>query len=600
MKLSKVYCNQPFKNTEFNPDNGDLNIILADVKAKTKDSDTHNLGKSTLLDVIDFLLLKGLTQKHWLLSTKNKDGEQVFIDYEFFLEILLNSGQYLTIRRTIAEHSKVSFKLHETKPDSFPEYGFWDYNKIALNKAKERLSEYLNFTFFDDKPYDYRKSLGYCLRGQRDYNDVFRLERFSGGKHKDWKPFMFDLLGFNGSLLLEKYNLDEEIQQQEKLISAQEKDSDIKANEKDKIVGQIQFKEKEKSQVEKDLDNLDFYSQDVKSIELADNLEQEISNLNSELYKVEFDIRKLNQSIEEKTLFDADLVKETFKQVKIYFPDNLTKSYQDLENFNNKLTEERNSLLRQTLAESLTRKKEISSNLIDLNKQKLKYSELIQENSVIKKYKEYQTALRKIENELGRLQSKLEAFDVIDKKNESIKGFREDLSKTVSVIENVVNSTLQNKKYTAIRNTFAELVKQVLPDITGLISIKLNASGNVDFDYDTVGVGNSKTAQDKGYTYRKVLCMAFDLAILINYRNESYFRFVYHDDAFGSEDNRIKQRLLQTVKEICKKYDIQYICTVIKDELPKEAGKIIEFSVGETVLRLHDKDDSGKLFLMSF
>lgn len=600
MKLSKVYCNQPFKNTEFITDDGGLNIILADVKAKTKDSDTHNLGKSTLLDIIDFLLLKGLSQRHWLLSTKDKDGEQVFADYEFFLEILLNSGQYLTIKRTVVEHSKVSFKLHETKPDGFPEYGFWDYNKLALNKAKERLGEYLNFTFFDDKSYDYRKSLGYCLRGQRDYNDVFRLERFSGGKHKDWKPFMFDLLGFNGNLLLEKYNLDEEIQQQEKVIAAQERDSDIKANEKDKIVGQIQFKEKEKSQVEKDLDNLDFYSQDVKSIELADNLEQQVSSLNSELYKVDFDIRKLNQSIEEKTLFDADLVKETFEQVKVYFPNDLTKSYRDLEDFNNKLTEERNNLLRQTLEERLARKKEITSNLIELNKQKLRYSELIQENSVIKKYKEYQTELRKIENELGRLQSKFEAFDVIDKKNESIKGFKDELSKTVQVIENVVNTTLQNKKYSVIRNTFAELVKQILPDITGLISIKLNASGNVDFDYDTVGIGNSKTAQDKGYTYRKILCMAFDLSVLINYRNESYFRFVYHDDAFGSEDNRIKQRLLQVIREVCEKHGIQYICTVIKDELPKEAGKTIEFSEKEIILRLNDKDDAGKLFLMSF
>lgn len=598
MKLSKLYCNRQFKNIEFNLENGGLNVILADVKKKTDDSNTHNLGKSTLLDLIDFLLLKKADKKHWLVVTKDSGGQQVFKDYEFYLEILLNSGKYLTIKRTVNEVTRVSFKLHETKSNGFVEYEFWDTQKLPFDKAKKQLSEYLNFDFFDDKNYDFRKSLGYCLRGQGDYRDVFQLDKFIG-KHKYWKPFMFDLLGFDGELLTRKFNLDDDVEKQKNVIKEQEKDYDIRANERDKIVGQIQFKEKDKTRIESELSNLNFYEQDVKVIELADKIEEEISGANSALYKVEFDVRKLQQSIEEKTLFDTELVKETFEQVKVYFPENLTKSYNELEEFNKKLTEERNALLRQTLEERRKQRTELKSKLIELNKQKQEYSSLIQADTVFKKLKEHQGELRKIENELGRLQGKLEAFEVIDRRNENIRDLREKSFGLGQEIEHIAYTTSQNEKYTAIRNTFAELVNQIL-QAPALISITPNSIGNVDFDY-SVDSGSHRTAQDKGFTYRKLLCMAFDLSILINYRNQSYYRFVYHDDAFANEDNRIKQRLLKAVREICEKYDLQYVCSVIKDELPRdEFGKFIEFSEEEIVLQLHDKDESGKLFLMSF
>lgn len=137
--------------------------------------------------------------------------------------------------------------------------------------------------------------------------------------------------------------------------------------------------------------------------------------------------------------------------------------------------------------------------------------------------------------------------------------------------------------------------------LVGLISITTNSAGNVDFEYDVVDDDNFKTAQDKGFTYRKLLCMAFDLAVLINYHDESYFRFVYHDDAFANEDNRIKQRLLSVIREICTGYNLQYIFSVIQDELPRdEAGQLVEFPANEVILQLHDQDDSGKLFLRTF
>jgi uncharacterized protein YydD (DUF2326 family) len=109
------------------------------------------------------------------------------------------------------------------------------------------------------------------------------------------------------------------------------------------------------------------------------------------------------------------------------------------------------------------------------------------------------------------------------------------------------------------------------------------------------------TAKDEGNTYMKLLCVAFDLAILCTYNKESYYRFIYHDDVLSQQDNGIKTRFLELIKEIIQKYNIQYILSVIKSDLPTDnEERPIRFEDNEIVLRLNDKDPSGTLFGFEF
>ena len=73
MQLSKLYCNiEGFKNILFNL-NG-LNIVYADVKSDFNEKkNSHDLGKTKLAEIIDFLLLKGIDKKHFLLKIKNEE-----------------------------------------------------------------------------------------------------------------------------------------------------------------------------------------------------------------------------------------------------------------------------------------------------------------------------------------------------------------------------------------------------------------------------------------------------------------------------------------------------------------------------------------------
>lgn len=67
MKLSKLYCNDKrFKTVYFKEG---FNLILGSVNNKNK-NDTHNLGKTTLVEIINYMLLKKNT--HFLVERQKK------------------------------------------------------------------------------------------------------------------------------------------------------------------------------------------------------------------------------------------------------------------------------------------------------------------------------------------------------------------------------------------------------------------------------------------------------------------------------------------------------------------------------------------------
>lgn len=591
MKLSKIYSNKPFQNTTFIIEKGGFNAIIGDVKGKQDDSKQHNLGKSKFGELVDFLLLKGIDSKFFFYKDSSKEK---FAGYEFYLEILLNSGKYLTIRRTVDAPTKISFKLNDARSKGYIYYEDFEIT-LPFDKAKDYLNEQLDFDFCKSNNESYRRLVNYSLRTQGDYEPkmktIFQLRKFAKNKDKGWKPLLFSLLGFDGKVLKEKYEFEENIKEDTKTIKTQEKDFGIKSEDKDAIVGKIQNVEIEKETLERELESLNFYNQDKATIQnLVGNIEEEIAELNIQLYNTEYDIKKLNDSIRNEFSFDIKKVKNIFDEVDLYFPDKLTKSYEQLIDFNHQITQERNNQIRQTLLEKLQEEKEISGKLIILNKKREKFRELIQDTSLFKKYAIYQKKIIELERELYKYQTQLDAIKEMEKKKELIEEKQKhELQEVRDQLKEILDNTAACSLYMSIRKTFSEIVKRVLNE-NALIKISPNSNYNIEFDPDF-----PNSAKDEGATYYKILCVAFDLAILINYRKQSHFRFVFHDDVISGDDNGVKSRLIEIVHEICERYDIQYIFSAIKDNIP------LGLNLSENIiLELNDKDESGKLFKMSF
>jgi uncharacterized protein YydD (DUF2326 family) len=588
MKLSQLYANKSFKNIVFNDG---LNLVLAKVTKKLDlNKDSHNLGKTTLIAVIDFMLLKEVKEEHIFKTHQDK-----FSGYVFFLEIHLNSGEYLTIKRAVDTSTKISFKATKASSNLINEES-WDKPNIAFEKAVTTLNDYLAFDILSQ--WQFRKSVTYFLRSQKDYNDVFQLSKFSKGQDIYWKPFMFDLLGFNGNLLTAKYETDNQISEQKTFIKKIKNQFAVDTEEQDKIKGAIELKQIEQIELQEEIDNFNFYHKERKlNKELIEEVESKISELNSAEYNLEFDLDKTKQSFAQNISFDIDQLKGIYAEAEIFFPDNLVKDYKALEEFNKRITEERNRYLEEKIVMLTKQLKEIRVALKSYDYKRNQILSVLKDKDSFKKFKSFQIDLTKIEGEISRLDEKLKSIDKIAILNETTNTLCEELETLVKKINAQISGS-DNKIYPEIRRVFHNIFKFIF-NAPAIIFMRQNGQGNIEFKVEVTKENEVDiTAEGKGNSYQKMLCISFDMAVLVAYHKNSFYRFVYHDGALEGLDNRKKINYINAVRRYCGEYNLQYIFTSIEHDIPAEILKT--FTKKEICLNLNDSGDEGKLFGFSF
>ena len=239
MRLRRLYSNLDHYFTPILFNDG-LNVVLAEIRLpENKSKSSHNLGKSTLARVIDFCLLGGVSKDHFF-----KKRQDLFGEFVFFLEIELLDGSFLTIRRAAKNASKVSFSLSPaTQPDltSLAEDD-WSHFELPFDKAKSLLDGYLDLRDID--PWKFRNAIGYFLRTQADYDDVFKLQRHAG-VDKDWKPILARILGLDASIFTNRYELKAEIDVKAALLSKAVQDAEGNETDPAKVDALIQLREVE-------------------------------------------------------------------------------------------------------------------------------------------------------------------------------------------------------------------------------------------------------------------------------------------------------------------------------------------------------------------
>lgn len=586
MKLIKIFSDGQFKNVKFNEG---YNVVLATIHDKENKKDTHNLGKTSLLVVIDFLLLSTFTKKSPILANP------IFSTQTFFWELLLNSGKYLIIRRSLEKPSRISFKLNDVPLGDCEIPTEWDQENVAFEEAKDMLNTYLGYDVLTN--WSYRKSISYFLRSQKDYLDVFQLNKFKG-KHINWKPFVFDLLGFDGSLVEKKLQCDDEIEIKKTEIVTLQKQASIDIAERDKIVGLIEIKTEEKTRTESEIDKFNFYSQDVTvTRELIDSIDTQLQSLNSERYRLGYEIKKINSSLEQTSAtVRLDKLKELYNEAELFFPESLSKQYEELERFTDAISSERRKYLEENLA---FLKKEYAriNNVIKVKEQERSDKiSVLTEVDVYDKFKVYQKELASLEAELSLLQEKLRLIDsssIIRTEIEKLKDERKEYA-------DKIREAIDGRAHAEINKIFNQIVTEVT-DTNAIISIKQNSDANVEFEADYQTTAHVTTSEADGTSYKKLLCVAFDLALLVSYSSHSFYRFVYHDGVLEGLDDRVKQRLIMVTQRICSEYGLQYVLSLIDSDIPKNVEELNqEFPIDSVCLNLNDLDDSGKLFMRSF
>ncbi len=258
MKLVRLYSNRPsvFIPIVFNGIvDTSLSVIFARItRPKDARRDSHNLGKTTLISLIDFLLLKDVSENNSFLI-KHVDR---FLDFVFFLEILAPDGGFVTIRRPVETPTRISLKRHDTDIADLTLAGNndWDHSDTAIDTARQLLDSYLNLSVIT--PWGYRKGVSYFLRTQADYHDYFQISKFQKGQDSQWKPYLAHLLGLNAKDIERKYELDATIDDLERRKEERQAEVQIEEADFSLFTAQLEVKKNEVSVLSEQLESFDF------------------------------------------------------------------------------------------------------------------------------------------------------------------------------------------------------------------------------------------------------------------------------------------------------------------------------------------------------
>jgi uncharacterized protein YydD (DUF2326 family) len=596
MRLSKLYSNMPdvFGPIDFAVG---LNVAMAEIRIpENRNKDTHNLGKTTLGRLLDFCSLSKKDSNFFLF--KHTD---VFAEFVFFLEFELADASFVTIRRDVERGTKISFKRHEAGHQDFSELlpTGWDHSDIPFERARDLLDGLLDWRTLES--WSYRKALGYLLRSQDDFRDVFQLAKFAS-RHADWKPFLAHMLGFDAMLIDEHYKKEKELAEKKETELTITRELGGSVEDISKIEGILLLKQTDAEQKQKLLDAFDFRSQDEDCAKkVVDDIDERIATLNSERYALHHNKKKVQNSLGEgQILFNPDEAQRLFGEAGVLFHGQIKKDFEQLIAFNRAITDERRTYLLEEFAEIEDRLKAISAELNDLGKKRSDMLSFLSGADVFEKYKQLSGEMVVLRADIAFLENQRKGLRRLQELRTEIRALAKECGHLQAQVESDVErkNTDRYSLFSAIRIHFSEIVERVI-DRKALLSATPNGLGHLEFKAEILDESGNATSADLGHTYRKLLCVAFDLAVLRVHLDGKFPRFVYHDGVFESLDNRKKENLLAVIRQYAD-LGLQPIITLIDSDLPvRQENEPSVFSPAEIVLALHDEDDSGRLFRMS-
>ena len=192
--------------------------------------------------------------------------------------------------------------------------------------------------------------------------------------------------------------------------------------------------------------------------ELIDSIDTQLQSLNSERYRLGYEIKKINSSLEQTSAtVRLDKLKELYNEVELFFPESLSKQYEELERFTDAISSERRKYLEENLA---FLKKEYAriNNVIKVKEQERSDKiSVLTEVDVYDKFKVYQKELASLEAELSLLQEKLRLIDsssIIRTEIEKLKDERKEYA-------DKIREAIDGRAHAEINKIFNQIVTEV-------------------------------------------------------------------------------------------------------------------------------------------
>ncbi len=575
-----VSANKPsFHPVEFSTG---LNVVLAERTDTSTQQDTRNgLGKSTLIDIIDYCL--------------GSKGARLRIDplegWEFTLDITLE-GNRVKVTRSIDSRNRI---VIEGPTEGWSEQPDEDQQSGERVLNLERWKKFLGgATFGLASSYDaykykpsYRSLISYFIRtGMDAYSDSFK--HFRSQKTWDSQLHVAYLLGLNWELASKWQDLKD----QEDALNALNKA--IKTGAIEDTLGTLGELEAERvrlgAQIERELESLSNFRVHPQYKDIQEKANQLTSNIHELVNQNVTDRRRLTRyeiSVSEEQPPSDTEIERLYEETGLVFSESVLRTLADAKEFHRKIVENRKSFLETEISRLKDQIQQRDQRIEALTEQRAELMTILNTHGALEEMTALQERHVKTKQELERVISRISNIkDIASRERE--------ISRKKSELRTVAEQDHEQRReiWTSAVRIFNDNI-QYLYSSPGRLVINISDTGykyNIEVERSgSEGIGKMKV-------------FSFDLMLLQFLKErQNKIDFLVHDSIlFDGVDSRQRALALQRAAEIADEYGVQYICALNSDMVPTEDFNE-DFDFDRYVkLVLTDREPSGSLLGIQF
>lgn len=585
--INKIQANhKKFKEVLFKPG---MNLILADKSDTSDEKDSRNgLGKTSLIEIVHFCLGADFNRTK-VIKKKELTG------WEFTLDFNVRHDHFIVSRSTDNPNIIQILKRPDPlfpSPSYDEELGFYFYNIDDWNKVLGKIIFNLSITSDTDresfKP-TFRGLFPYFARKGLDaYSDPFAY--FKG--QNAWQRKIY-----NAFLL----NLSIDYSRQWQILKDKEEtiDSLIKASKAgmlESVMGSIGELEAHKTLLEnkvialkQDLETFQIHPQYYEIEKEANKLTMRIHELSNQNISDRelLSYYELSISNEKSDSLSRSDIEDFYKQIGIYFSDQVKKRIDDVEVFNKKIVEHRESFLLEEMQRLKNSIVDRQSQIKRLSEFRSKQMEVLQSHKALEAYNKIQNKYTELMSQIEQINYRIQSTKDLVEEKDNIKIQKVHLQKLARKDYEERNEIRQNA--INIFNSYSEF----LYESPG--SLVVNVEDGYKFSIDI------QRSESDGFTKMKIFCYDLTIARLCAERNIGPDFLIHDSSIFADVDERQVAKAISLAAQASENFGFQYIAFLNTNSIPDKNLFDKNFDLDKhIVLELKDHPETDCLFGFRF
>lgn len=522
-----------------------LNLIVDETIESSKQTTGNNVGKTTVLRLVDFCLGssgKNIYQDSEFKEQENNTVKDFLIDTEVLITlIIVDDLDFITesiiIKKNFLKYTK---KIQEIngKP-------------IINDKEFDLKFKELIFDTNVEKP-TFKQIVSKNIRDEKNKltNIVKVLNPYT--KSEEYEALFLFWLGINTDTHNQKELLGKEKTREESFQKRLKKEGELSLIEQ-----QLELVNSKIEELQKQKANFNFNEKFESQIVELNEIKLSLSKLSTELSRLnmrrELILESKTDLETEKTNIDISQIESLYNKASKLIP-NLQVTFQDTVKFHNDLIDEKIKYIDKELPGLTEKLQSISKEITSLRRQEKILSVFISVSEYSDDYDTILINLNSLFETKGNLEERKKYWISSNEKLERISEELDTINSEINSKDNLIQKriTLFNKYFTKISS---ELYGEEY-----LLSTQKNEKG-----YDLIVTnleGNPSTGKKKGQI------AAFDFAYIL-FAEEIELKaihFIMHDQLENMHDNQLSTILIDLANSI----DCQFILPIVKDKIPAD------------------------------